>query len=475
MTLNVSHTIDVSGVEILQQSDDTSDHYLVLCKLHIVKAINSIPSYKYGRTITSTTKDCFVSNLPDLSQFLSISNSSEQLDDVTKTMDSLFSRTLDTVAPLRLRKIKEKSPTPWYNEHTRTLKRAARKMERSWRKTKLEVFRKTWRESILSYRKALKTARSDYFSSLLEENKHNPRYLFNMVTKLTKNKASTGVGISQEHSSNDFMNYFTSKIDTIRDKIVTMQPSATVSHQIKKHYRSPEEQFHSFSTVGEEELYKLVKSSKPTTCMLDPIPSKLLKELLPEVIDPLLAINSSFSLGYVPKTFKLAVIKPLIKKTQLDPKDLVNYRLISNLPFLSKILEKVISSQLYSFLEKNGICEEFQSGFRLYHSTETALIRVTNDRLLSSDRGCIPLLVLLDLSAAFDTIDHNIFLNRLENFVGISGSALAWFKSYLSDRHQFVAVNEEVSYRSQVQYGVPKGSVLGPLLFTLYVTLGKYH
>ncbi len=103
------------------------------------------------------------------------------------------------------------------------------------------------------------------------------------------------------------------------------------------------------------------------------------------------------------------------------------------------------------------------------HSTETALIRVTHDLLLSSDRGCISLLVLLDLSAAFDTINHNILLNRLENFVGISGSALAWFKSYLSDRHQFVAVNEEVSYRSQVQYGVPQGSVLGPLLFTLYM------
>ncbi len=82
--------------------------------------------------------------------------------------------------------------------------------------------------------------------------------------------------------------------------------------------------------------------------------------------------------------------------------------------------------------------------------------------------------MLLDLSAAFDTIDHNILLNRQENFVGISGSALALFK-YLSDRHQFVEVNEEVSYRSQVQYGVPQGSVLGPLLFTLIFTLGKYQ
>ncbi len=159
----------------------------------------------------------------------------------------------------------------------------------------------------------------------------------------------------------------------------------------------------------------------------------------------------------------------LIKKPQLDPKELINYRLISNLHFLSKILEKVVSSQLCSFLEKNDISEDFQSGFRPYHSSETALIRVTNDLLLSSDRGCISLLVLLDLSAAFDTIDHNILLNRLENHVGIRGSALAWFKSYLSDCHQFVAVNEEVSYRSQVQYGVPQGSVLDTLLCKLYM------
>ncbi len=162
-------------------------------------------------------------------------------------------------------------------------------MEHSWRKTKLEVFRMAWRESTLSYRKALKTARFDYFSSLLEENKHNPRYLFNTVAKLTKNNTSTFVDISQQHSSNEFMNYFTSKINIIRDQTVTVQLPAAVSHQIV-HYRSTEEQFHSFSTMGEEELYKLVKSANPTTCILDPIPSKLLKEVLPEVIDPLLAI-----------------------------------------------------------------------------------------------------------------------------------------------------------------------------------------
>jgi len=118
----------------------------------------------------------------------------------------------------------------------------------------------------------------------------------------------------------------------------------------------------------------------------------------------------------------------------------------------------------HNFLERNGICKDFQSGFRPNHSTETALIKVKNDLLSSSNRGCISLLVVLDLSAEFDTIDNNILLNRLENYAGISGIALAWFKSHLSDRYQFVAVNEEMSYRSQVQYGVPQGSVLGPLL-----------
>ncbi len=122
LDLILSHGIDVNGVEILQQSDDISDHYLVLCILHIAKVVYSTPCYKYGRTITSTTKNCFVDNLPDLSQFLSISNSSEKLADVTETMDSLFSSTLDTVAPLHFRKIKENSLTPWYNEYALPVK-----------------------------------------------------------------------------------------------------------------------------------------------------------------------------------------------------------------------------------------------------------------------------------------------------------------------------------------------------------------
>ena len=113
--------------------------------------------------------------------------------------------------------------------------------------------------------------------------------------------------------------------------------------------------------------------------------------------------------------------------------------------------------------------EIFQSNFRPFHSTETALVKVLNDLLLASDSGYISVLMLLDLSAAFDTVDHLILLDRLENLVGIRGQALSWFRSYLTDRYQFVNFNNLNSHQSRVRYGVPQGSVLGPLLFSLYM------
>ncbi len=108
-------------------------------------------------------------------------------------------------------------------------------------------------------------------------------------------------------------------------------------------------------------------------------------------------------------------------------------------------------------------------GFRPRHSTETALVKITNDLLLASNQGCISLLVLLDLSAAFDTIDHDILIDWLQNYTGIQGQALRWFRSYLSDRYNLVYLNGEASQLSTIKNGVPQGSVLGPLLFSLYM------
>ena len=141
---------------------------------------------------------------------------------------------------------------------------------------------------------------------------------------------------------------------------------------------------------------------------------------------------------------------------------------MSSLPFVSKLLEKMVLSQLLLYLERNNLCHVFQSAYRSRHSTEIALLRVFNDPLTSSDSDHISVLTLLDLSAAFDTTDHDLLINRLRDVFGIRDTALAFFWSYLSGRKQTVSVLGRESEPSSLLYGVPQGSVLGPILFILY-------
>uniref|UniRef100_A0A3B1J4V1 Reverse transcriptase domain-containing protein n=1 Tax=Astyanax mexicanus TaxID=7994 RepID=A0A3B1J4V1_ASTMX len=180
-------------------------------------------------------------------------------------------------------------------------------------------------------------------------------------------------------------------------------------------------------------------------------------------------VNSSLVSGTFPKSLKTAAIKPLLKKRTLDPSVLNNYRPVSNLPFIAKIIEKIAFNQISNFLDTNRYFDKFQSGFRSNHSTETALIKVLNDIRLNTDSGRMSVLVLLDLSAAFDTVDHRILLDRLENWAGLSGTVLNWLRSYLENRNYFVTIGNFESDRIPLTCGIPQGSVLGPLLFNLYM------
>ena len=191
--------------------------------------------------------------------------------------------------------------------------------------------------------------------------------------------------------------------------------------------------------------------------------SPLSSKLLLWSVDTLLWLCSS-------QCLKTAIVKPLLKKPSLDKNLLKNYRPISNLPFLSKILEKVVLHKLLSHLQENNLSNPFQSAYRAGCSTETVLLRIVNDILSALDNDNISVLLLLGLSAAFDTLDHQILFSRLNSVFGIQSTALQWFHSYLSDRYQSTSVNNSSSSPSQLMYGVPQGPVLGPILFVLYTT-----
>ena len=189
--------------------------------------------------------------------------------------------------------------------------------------------------------------------------------------------------------------------------------------------------------------------------------------LLPSIT---LLVNASLAEGCFPKEFKEAVVSPIIKKSTLSCSDLKNYRPVSGLCFLSKLVERVASAQLINHINSNGLDNPLQSAYKAGHSTETALLSIKNDIHLSLSRGESTALVLLDLSAAFDTIDHSTLIDCLKSWFGVCGSALEWFVSYLCDRYQAVKIGSTLSDFHKLIFGVPQGSVLGPLLFSLYTT-----
>ena len=393
------------------------------------------------------------------------------IDDVNELAAQYNSRLvslLDKHAPIMSKVLTVHSRVPWFNPAIRILKRERRKAERSWRNDMSNlVSRSKFQAARNRYRYSLLAAKCSFFSDAIIEAEGDQKKLYSIIKSLTAVNSEMPLPdhTSIQQLAGNFGQFFIKKIEDIRHELdigdCTHSPVPSSSSG---------DYFTNFRHPTEEEVRKLIMSSKSTTCELDPIPTGLLKEhisiLLP-VITKL--VNLSLQSGVFPSDWKMALVTPLIKKSGLD-NILKNYRPISNLCFVSKICERVVISQQKEYLDHNCSLPILSSAYRQGHSTESALLKVQADILHNMEQQMITLLVLIDLSAAFDTVDHPILFQCLEKQYGFHDSVLSWYKSYLSERKQCVILKGIRSNTFDLPFGVPQGSCLGPVLFTQYAS-----
>ena len=223
-----------------------------------------------------------------------------------------------------------------------------------------------------------------------------------------------------------------------------------------------------FKPVEEADVIKIIDNlSSKNSCGIDKINTKLLKTITPYITKSIAFItNQSLASGVFPDELKIAKIVPIFKKN--DPTLLDNYRPISLLPVFSKIFERVIFDQLHNHFNLHNLYFTSQYGFRKKHSTESAVLELVDKTIKHMDSGDVPISIFLDLSKAFDTLDHDILLDKL-SYYGVKETALSLFKSYLSNRKQYVEYLNTTSNFTDIKTGVPQSSILGPLLFIIYI------
>ena len=480
VTHNAGHTLDLI---ITRESDNSitedpvveyfiSDHGFVTCRLDLVRpatATKEITYRKYKQIdIEKFKSDIDQSGLCDVSE-TSCENASG-LDALVCQYNDTLRTILDEHAPLKTKRVTVRPVVPWHNDQIHDIRKQRRKAEHKWRNhrgdpIKCAEYREDFQSLRNQCRSAIDGAKREYFSDKIAQCDGDQKKLFALIKSLKKplQTEQYPTGASLKDLADAFGAFFVDKIKKIRTKLAALEVEPLI---LTREPIAEECQLHTFSMLSAEDVRKLIKQSPNKQCESDPIPTWLLKECLDSLLPVLtLLVNKSLQLGYFPEEWKNALVSPLLKKLGLE---LIypNFRPVSNLSFISKLTEKASVNQLTDHMNHNQPLPSNQSAYRPFHSTETALLKVQSDILMSMDNQKITLLVMLDLSAAFDTVDHRILLDTMKMNFGVTGTALKWFMSYLANRTQQVRIKGVSSEKFDLETGVPQGSCLGPVLFT---------
>ena len=271
-----------------------------------------------------------------------------------------------------------------------------------------------------------------------------------------------------KHKADIFKDFFSNLANNLVSKL-PVAPNKFGKTFFSSYYeRFNIESDHELQPVDEITIVELLKNLKPSKAPgMDSITGRFLRDGAAVLALPISQLcNLSISSSTFPNSCKMAKLKPIFKKgSKTDPQ---NYRPISLLPIISKVIEKVIHDQTNRFLTKNNILYKFQSGFRRNHSTDSCLSYLNDKILKGFDSGLLTGMILIDLQKAFDTIDHGVLLDKMIH-LRFKKQTISWFRSYLANRTFKVNINEAFSNNGELICGVPQGSILGPLLFLLYV------
>jgi hypothetical protein len=434
-----------------------SDHSLLIAKYTVVPSPAPVRPRVCRRKWRSFNIDNFRQDLLSSDLF---HKPPDDVDELFSCYDRTLAALLNKHAPNVCVTQYAKPGSPWFDTECHLVKVKTRKMEKQYRSNPNSATELAWRSQFRRQRIMFQSKFSNYWKSTIESSRKDSKALWSRLRCLLQSPAdelSDG-----DFSADDFADYFVNKVDIIRQSTAVAPPAVITSRVVP-------EKLDTFSPVTPDEVLSLLKMSPNKQCSLDPIPTWLLKSV-GSVLAPTIAAmcNKSFVQAAFPDSHKKAVVHPLLKKPTLDPSELSSYRPISNLSFISKTLERLVSRRFVNHTDKHDLFSPMQSAYRTNYSTETVLVRLHNDIVTAIDHGEVGGLILLDLSAAFDTVDHTIMADVLRERFGIQGSALDWMISYLENRTQVIAVGSNSSTTRRVSCGVPQGSVLGPKQFIAY-------